>query len=132
MKLKVLLKSRSTYRLGQFSRHCRKIKNRKTSCVFRSKNLNKAIKRENFQLPTIKIASRLPLNKASQLLTTFHSQFGRYCFSSMPFGIKSAQEIFQKRSAQHFDNIDGGEVKIDDILIWVRNEEEHNRRLRTI
>lgn len=50
----------------------------------------------------------------------------------MPFGIKSAQEVFQKRIAQHFDNIDGVEVDIDDILIWGRNEEKHNRRLRAV
>lgn len=50
----------------------------------------------------------------------------------MPFGIKSAQEGFQKRIVQHFDNIDGVEVDIDDILIWGRNEEEHNRRLRAV
>lgn len=49
-----------------------------------------------------------------------------------PFGIKSAQEVFQKRIAQHFDNIDGVEVDIDDILVWGRNEEDHNRRLRAV
>lgn len=50
----------------------------------------------------------------------------------MPFGIKSAQEVFQKRIAQHFDSMEGVEVDIDDILVWGRNEEEHNRRLKAV
>ena len=76
--------------------------------------LNKAIQREHFQLPTIEdITSRLsgakffskldanygywqiPLDEDSQLLKTFNSPFDRYCFQRMPFGIKSAQEMFQ-------------------------------------
>ena len=115
------------------------------------RDLNKAIKREHFQLPTIedittrlagaKVFSKLDANsgywqiildESSQLLTTFHTPFGRYCFRRMPFGIKSAQEVFQKRIAQHFDNMEGVEVDIDDILVWGRSEEEHNKRLRAV
>ena len=81
--------------------------------------LNNAIRREHFQLPTLEdITTRLsgarvftkldanhgywqvPLSEESQLLTTFNSAFGRYCFMRMPFGIKSAQEVFQKRMSQ--------------------------------
>ena len=91
------------------------------------KHLNQAIKREHFQLPTVEeIASRLsgasvfskldathgywqiPLDEPSQLLTTFSTPFGRYCFTRMPFGIKSAQEVFQKRISQHFDDLEQG------------------------
>ena len=113
---------------------------------------NKAIKREHFQLPSIDdITTRLsgatvfskldanngycqiPLDEASQLLTTFHTPYGRYCFCRMPFGIKSAQEVFQKSIAQHFDSIWWGvEVDIDDILVWGRKKEEHNRRLKAV
>lgn len=100
------------------------------------RDLNKAIKREYYQLPTIeeittrlagaKIFSKLdansgywqiPLHSASQKLATFNTPFGRYCFCRMPFGIKSAQELFQKRSSQHFRHIPGVEVDIDDILV---------------
>ena len=80
------------------------------------RDLNKAIKREHFQLPTIQdITTRManakwftkldanrgywkiPLDEASQLLTTFNTLFGRFCSQVTPFGIKSAQEVFQKR-----------------------------------
>ncbi|KAL5467268.1 hypothetical protein EMCRGX_G031471 [Ephydatia muelleri] len=77
--------------------------------------LNKVILREHYQLPTLedistrltgaKVFSKLdashgywqvPLDEESQLLITFNSLFGRYCYTRMPFGIKSVQEIFQK------------------------------------
>lgn len=77
------------------------------------RNLNLGIKREHFQLPTIEdIATRVlgakymskldcnhgywqvRLDSESQLLTTFNSPFGGYCFLRMPFGIRSAQEVF--------------------------------------
>ena len=34
--------------------------------------------------------------------------------------------------AQHFDSMEGVEVDIDNILVWGRNEEEHNRRLKAV
>ncbi|CAB3981992.1 retrotransposon-like family member retr-1 [Paramuricea clavata] len=68
------------------------------------KHLNKAIKREHFQLPTIEdITTRManakwfskldanhgywqiPLDEESQLLTTFNTPFGRYCYTCTPF-----------------------------------------------
>ena len=115
------------------------------------KDLNKAIKREHYQLPTIeeitsrlagaKVFSKLDLNSGywqlkldedSQLLTTFNTPFGRYAYKRTPFGIKSAQEVFHKRVAQHFENIPGVETDIDDILIWGKSEEEHNITLQKV
>ena len=77
------------------------------------KDLNRAIQREHYQLPTIKdIATRLhgakvftilnvrcgfwhvPLDEPSSQLTTFHTPFGRYQWLRMPFGISSAPEVF--------------------------------------
>ena len=76
--------------------------------------LNEAIQREHYKMPAIEeIKARVagatvfstldanhgywqvPLDKESQLLTTFNTEFGRYCYKRMPFGIKSAQEVFQ-------------------------------------
>ncbi|CAC5421269.1 unnamed protein product [Mytilus coruscus] len=115
------------------------------------RNLNKAIKREHFALPTIEdITTRLTgakylckldcnngywqlrMDKESQLLTTFNSPFGRYCFLRMPFGIKSAQEVFQKRVSQLFENLKGVETDIDDILVWGTTRKEHDDRLRSV
>jgi len=38
---------------------------------------------------------KLPLDEESNLLTTFVTPFGCYCFNRLPFGICSAPEIFQ-------------------------------------
>ncbi|KAL5486983.1 hypothetical protein EMCRGX_G019531 [Ephydatia muelleri] len=114
--------------------------------------LNKAIMREHFQLPTLDdIATRLhgakvfskldanhgywqiPLDRASQLLTTFNTPFGRYCYTRLPFGISSAQEVFQKRMYQLFGDLPGVDTDIDDMLmIHGRTEEEHQQRLTAV
>ena len=65
---------------------------------------------------------QIPLDDESQQLTTFNS----------PFGIKSAQEIFQKRMAQYFGDLEGVETDIDDILVWGKTEEEHHKRLKAV
>ena len=36
------------------------------------------------------------LDRESQLLTTFNSPFGRYCFKRMPFGLVMPQDVFQQ------------------------------------
>ena len=115
------------------------------------KDLNNAIKREHLELPTLeeitsrmagaKVFSKIDLNhgywqqtldEESQLLTTFNTSFGRYCYRRLPFGIKCAQEVFQKRISQHFDNIPGVETEIDDILIWGATDEQHDKRLEEV
>ena len=37
----------------------------------------------------------LPMDEASQLLTTFNTPWGHYCFMKMPFGLNQAQYFFQ-------------------------------------
>ena len=128
-----------------------KPKTKKLRICLDPRPLNAAICREHFQLPTIKdITTRLtgarifskldanhgywqiPLSNSSQLLTTFNSPFGRYCFKRMPFGIKSAQEVFQKRMNQLLGDLPGVETDIDDILVWGTNQEEHDERLEAV
>ena len=123
--------------------------NKKLRICLDPRNLNTAIKREHFQLPTIEeITSRLTgakvfskldgknsywqlkLDLESQLLTTFNTPFGRYCYLRTPFGIKSAQEVYQKRISQLFEDIEGVETDIDDILVWGSTKEEHDQRLK--
>ena len=72
----------------------------------------------------------MPLDEESQLLTTFNTEFGRYCYKRMPFGIKSAQEVFQKRMSQSFGDREGMETDVDDILVWGTTVEEHDHRLK--
>ena len=44
---------------------------------------------------------QVELDEQSSLLCTFNTPFGRYHFTRMPFGLKSASEIFQKRMRLH-------------------------------
>ena len=123
--------------------------NKKLRICLDPRSLNTAIKRKHFQLPTIEeITSRmsgakifskldgnnsywqLKLDPESQLLTTFNTPYGRYYYLRTPSGIKSAQEMYQKRISQLFEDIEGVETDIDDILIWGRSKEEHDQHLK--
>ena len=101
------------------------------------KDLNKVLKREHYQLPTIEeITARMPgaryfstmdarsgywqIDEESSKLTTFNT----------PFGIRSAQEVFHKRVHEIFEDIQGVETDIDDILVWGRTLQEHDERLK--
>ena len=112
------------------------------------RELNKSILREHFPMKTVEeVAARVKnakiysvldasngywqirLTKDSQKYTTFNTQFGRYKYLGLPFGIKSSSEGFQRTISQILENIDGCEVIADDILIWGQDKEEHNSRL---
>ena len=105
------------------------------------RDLNVAIKRERYRLPTIEdIATRLagarvftvldvkqgfwhiPLEDESSYLTTFNSPFGRYRWLRMPFGISSAPEVFQRSMHQLIEDLDGIEVIADDFMIYGRGK----------
>ena len=115
------------------------------------RHLNKAIKREHFQLPTIEdITTRManakwftkldanrgywqiPLDEESQLLTTFNTPFGRFCYQVAPFGNKSAQQVFQKPRSQHFVDLEGVETVIDDIILHAETEMKLDCRLNSV
>lgn len=113
-------------------------------------DLNKVIKREYCHIPTLEeITSKLAgstifstldatqgfysilLDDASADLCTFGTPFGRYRFLRLPYGIKSAPEVFQSRFKQIF-NLEGVDVYIDDILIWGKTKSEHDERLKKV
>ena len=79
------------------------------------RELNGVVKREHYRIPTVqKISSELvgktvfstvdlkdgywqvELNEAISYLCTFNTPFGRYHFTRMSFGLKSASEVFKK------------------------------------
>ena len=114
-------------------------------------SLNAAIKREHFAIPTAEeIFAKLhisryfstldatsgfmqiALDEESSYLTTFATPFGRYRYRRLPYGISSAPEVFHKRIADMFGDIDGVETFIDDILIQAPTEEQHDDRLRRV
>ena len=112
------------------------------------RNLNEAIQREHYPMQTIEeVTTRMPnatyfsvldassgywqisLDQESAKLCTFNSPFGRYMFKRLPFGLSSAQDVFQKVMTEMFEDIDGVEVVVDDILVWGATEAEHDAGL---
>ena len=109
------------------------------------KPLNRAIKREHFEIPTpdevqAKLAGKsvfsvfdmsnaywhVRLTDESSHYTTFHTPWGRKRFLRMPFGISSASEVLQKRVSEVFRGIEGAHVIHDDMIIAGASEEDHD------
>ncbi|PFX11501.1 Retrovirus-related Pol polyprotein [Stylophora pistillata] len=99
------------------------------------KDLNCAIRREKYEMPTIEdIATRfhrakvftvldvrngfwhVSLDEQSSYLTTFQTPFGRYRWRRMPFGISSAPEVFQRKMHELIEGLTGIEVVADDFI----------------
>ena len=72
------------------------------------------------------------LEKKSQLLITFRTPFGRYCWLRLPFGLNVSQDILQSRMDQHLDGLTGVVSIADDIVVFGENEEDHARNLSNL
>lgn len=115
------------------------------------KDLNNAIKRQHFYIPTfddlihkLKGAKyfsildcsngfwQIKLDEYSSKLCTFNTPFGRYKFLRLPYGITSASEIFQRIISQIYDNTKGVITYIDDLLIFGATQEEHDINLKNV
>ena len=70
--------------------------------------------------------------ETSRKLTTFITPYGRYCFNKLPFGMSSAPEQFQKRMTVMLADLQGVRCSIDDVLVFGKNQEEHDVRLRAV
>ena len=100
------------------------------------KDLNTTIKRSHYPLPTVEdVTSRLTnakvfsvldaksgfwqvkLTENSSYLTTFNTPFGRFRWLTMPFGISSAPEIWQRKMYEAIEGLQGVEVIADDFLV---------------
>ena len=75
---------------------------------------------------------QIPLAKPSRLLTTFITPTGRYCFNKLPFGISSAPEHFQKRMSAILSGLDGVVCQMDDVLVFGKDQSEHDARLTAV
>ena len=115
------------------------------------RDLNKAIKREHYAIPTFddvvahfqgkKLFTvidlkegfwQISLDEESSRLLTFNTPFGRYSFTRLAFGISSAPEVFQKRINYVFGDIEGVYVVFDDLIIAAENDEQHDKIFRQL
>ena len=112
------------------------------------KDLNRAIRRCHHKTPTLeelthsfsgaKVFTKMDakngywaieLDEESQYLTTFNSPFGRYCYKRMPFGLVMSQDVYQSRIDQIVEQCPGVVGIADDMVVYGRNEEEHDKNL---
>ena len=99
------------------------------------KDLNCAIQRENYQLPTIEDITTclhgakvftimdvkngfwyINLDEESSYLTTSQTPCGRYRWRRMPFSISSALEVFQRKMHKLIEAMMGIEVVADNFI----------------
>ena len=115
------------------------------------KDLNRAIRRCHHKAPTLEelthsfsgatVFSKLDakngywaveLDEESQLLTTFNSPFGRYCYQRMPFGLVMSQDVYQSRIDQIVEQCPGVVGIADDMVVYGQSEKEHDRNLHKL
>ena len=82
------------------------------------------------KLDTLKGYHQCPLDKDSQLLTTFITPFGRFKFLRAPYGIPSISEHYNRRMDEAFDGLSGYRRVVDDVVIYDSDEEQHDSRVR--
>ncbi len=110
--------------------------------------LNKSLRRCPHRIPTVeelnpafakaKVFSKLDakagywsvhLDDESQLLTTFRTPFGRFCWKRLPFGLSTSQDIFQARMDQILEGLDGVVGIADDVCVFGQNDDDHDDNL---
>lgn len=116
------------------------------------KDLNRAIRREHYPIPTVEevVASMPPkakvfsvidaksgflqikLDHRSSMLTCFNSPIGRWRWLRLPFGIKSAPEVYQRIMDTMLDGIQGARAIMDDILVAAEDEVKHDKIMRQV
>ena len=115
------------------------------------RDLNKAIKGQNYKLPTAeelfsemtgaRYFSKLDASNGywqiktdteSSKLLTFAAPFGRFCFKRPPYGILSASEIFQADISKIIEGLEGSRNSQDDIIVWGKTLTEHNNRVSKV
>ena len=72
----------------------------------------------------------LPMDPDSQLLTTFNTPWGRFCFLKMPFGLNQSQYFFQFWMDTYFGDLNEvTHIIADDVKIHGQDEATHNKHL---
>ena len=75
---------------------------------------------------------QMKLDYESSLLTTMKTPVGRYRWLKLPFGIKSAPELYQRALDERLEDIDHTYAIMDDILIAARDIAHHDSVLEAV
>ena len=113
------------------------------------RDVNKAIKRDHYKIPTIEEITHqlagskkftkvdgtlsylcIVLDYASSLLTIFNTPWGRYRFVCLSWSLTCAQDIFQWMMDQIQECCEGAIGIADDVIIHRKDNEELNQNLQ--
>jgi hypothetical protein len=72
---------------------------------------------------------QLELSEDSRNITTFTTHVGLRRYKRLRFGVSSAAEIFQNTLSNALEGLDGVRNISDDIIVFGRNQEGHDKRL---
>lgn len=78
------------------------------------------------------------LNEDSSKLTSFWTPFGKFRWLRMPFGIKPAMQIYQRKQSAVLQGLEGVAAIADDILIYGKGKnmteaiKDHNNKLEKL
>ena len=75
---------------------------------------------------------QIPLEPESKALTTINTPWGLYQYNFLPFGLHVSPGIFQTAIDGILDGIDGVRAYQDDVIVFGRTKEEHDRRLLAV
>jgi hypothetical protein len=75
---------------------------------------------------------QIKLDDESSKACTFITPFSRYRFLRLPFGISMTPEAFHRKIHCLFEDIEGVDTMMDDIIVWGATREEHDERLRKV
>lgn len=75
---------------------------------------------------------QIKLDPESRKLTTILTPFGRYMYNRLPMGLNCAPEYFAMKFSNLFSDLEGIVVHIDDILVYTKDQQSHNRLLREV
>ena len=128
------------------------VKGEKVRICLDPKDLNHAIRREHYRIPTVEeVVADMPegakvfsvldaksgllqikIDYESSLLTTFNTPVGRYRWLRLPFGINSAPELFQRIMDEMLSDIEGARAVMDDLLIDGKDLKSHDEMLEKV
>ena len=153
LNLKVVIPSKSRYRSSTFIvRKHSELKRGKTGIVYNYKRLNDNTYKDSYKLPNkdelinkiqqSKYFSKfdcksgfwqIRLAEESIGCTAFTCPEGHFEWLVMPFGLKNAPSIFQRKIDQIFKKYDNFcIVYVDDILVHNKNRNEHMKHLEIV
>lgn len=113
--------------------------------------LNKVLKKNGFLAPTIEEISekfkdarwytvldlkdgfyQIRLDQEASKMCTFNTPFGCFRFLCFPFGLCTGPDLCQGYNYEHFGNLEGVVIYMDDLCIYGRTRKEHDRRLNRV